>query len=69
MHSSSPPICATCPAHLIHHDLIILIITGEECCYEAPHYAILMSIYPNNQSKTEAVLNISYQAYFYGEDC
>jgi hypothetical protein len=29
-HSSSPSICATCPAHHIHFDLIILIMFGEE---------------------------------------
>jgi hypothetical protein len=44
------PLHATCLAHLILLDLIILIILGEEYNYEAPHYAVfsnLLSLHPS----------------------
>jgi hypothetical protein len=37
---SSPPIRATCTAHIILLDLIILIMFGEEYNYVAPRYAV-----------------------------
>jgi hypothetical protein len=40
---------ATCPAHLILLDLIILIILGESTSYKSPHYAVfsnLLSLHP-----------------------
>jgi hypothetical protein len=38
------PIRATCPAHRILHDFIILLMSGEEYNYEAPHYAIFSNL-------------------------
>jgi hypothetical protein len=40
MHLASLP-CATCPAHLILLDCIML-ISGEEFNYEVPDYEILL---------------------------
>jgi hypothetical protein len=35
------PMRATCPAHIIFHDVIIIIIFGEEISYQTPRYAVL----------------------------
>jgi hypothetical protein len=34
---------ATCPAHLILFDLIILITSAKSMCYEAPHRAVTIN--------------------------